>query len=350
MSREFLWYIPNTVLAGHRGDDTVVGWGSLDYSVELALRAEQSGFGGALIGTGWGRPDAFTIATAIAARTTTFAPLAAIRPGYWHPAHFASAAATLDQLSRGRLLVNVVTGADDVLAYGDVDLDKASRYDRTREFMQLVRRLWTEEDVTFDGRYFSVEHSTLEPRPFTDGPKLYFGGASAAAEEVAAEEADVQLFWGEPLDGIAERIERLEALSEKLGREHAPLEYGLRITTLVRDTSDEAWRDAEAKVAELAGKPSLSALHNAASAEGQRRLTDLAGRGEVLDSCLYTTPSKYGGEGAGTTWLVGSAAEVAAALQKYADLGVTHFVLSDTPYLSEASRIGEQVLPLLRLS
>ncbi len=350
MSREFLWYIPNTVLAGHRGDDTVDGWGSLDYSVELALRAEANGFGGALIGTGWGRPDAFTIATAIAARTTTFAPLAAIRPGYWHPAHFASAAATLDQLSRGRLLVNVVTGADDVLAYGDVELDKSSRYERTREFMQLVRRLWQEEDVSFDGQYFSVEHSTLEPRPDGDGPKLYFGGASAAAEEVAAEEADVQLFWGEPLDGIAERIERLKLLSEKLGREHAPLEYGLRITTLVRDTSEEAWRDAEAKVAELAGKPSLSALHNAASAEGQRRLTDLADRGEVLDSCLYTAPSKYGGEGAGTTWLVGSAVEVASALQKYRDLGVSQFILSDTPYLSEVSRIGEQVLPLLRVS
>ena len=112
MTREFLWYIPNTVLAGHRGDDTVDGWGSLEYSVELALRAESSGFGGALIGTGWGRPDSFAIATAIAARTTTFAPLVAIRPGYWNPAHFASAAATLDQLSRGRLLVNVVTGAD----------------------------------------------------------------------------------------------------------------------------------------------------------------------------------------------------------------------------------------------
>ncbi|WP_390887883.1 LLM class flavin-dependent oxidoreductase [Candidatus Mycobacterium wuenschmannii] len=348
MSREFLWYIPNTVLSGHRGDDTVDGWGSLEYSAELAQRAERHGWGGALIGAGWGRADSFTVATAIAARTTTFAPLVAIRPGYWHPAHFASAAATLDQLSQGRLLVNVVTGADDVLAYGDVDLDKSSRYDRTREFLQLVRKLWTEEDVTYDGQYFSVEHSTLQPRPFAGGPKLYFGGASAAAEEVAAEEADVQLFWGEPLDGIAERIERLEALSEKLGREHPPLEYGLRITTLVRDTSEEAWRDAEAKVAELAGRPSVLLLHNAGSAEGQKRLTDLADRGEVLDSCLYTAPSRYGGEGAGTTWLVGSAEEVAAALQKYADLGVKHFVLSDTPYLAEVSRIGEQILPLLR--
>ena len=153
--------------------------------------------------------------------------------GYWHPAHFASAAATFDQLSRGRLLVNVVTGADDVRAYGDVDLDKSSRYARTREFLQLVRRLWREEDVTFDGEYFSVEHSTLQPRTFgaDEGrhPKLYFGGASAAAEEVAAEEADVQLFWGEPLDGIAERIERLEALSEKLGRETGRQAVGVAV-------------------------------------------------------------------------------------------------------------------------
>jgi alkanesulfonate monooxygenase len=74
---------------------------------------------------------------------------------------------------------------------------------------------------------------------------------SGAAEEVAATEADVQLFWGEPLDGIAARVARLKELSDTLGREHAPLEFGLRITTLVRDTTEEAWRDAEAKVAQM---------------------------------------------------------------------------------------------------
>lgn len=350
--RQFLWYIPNTVEPGHRGDDTVDGWGSLDYSVDLALRAEQHGWGGALIGTGWGRPDTFTVATAIAARTTSFTPLVAVRPGYWHPAHFASAAATLDRLNEARLFVNIVSGVDDPGAYGDVELDKSRRYHRTREFMRLVRRLWADEDVTFDGEFFHVQHSTLQPRPLyaAEGqyPKLYFGGASAAAEHVAATEADVQLFWGEPLDGIAERIDRLKTLSDKVGREHAPLEFGLRITTVVRDSSEEAWRDAEAKVATLAGTPTMPQLHNAGTAEGQRRLSELAGRGEVLDSCLYTAPSKYGGEGAGTTWLVGSAAEVGAALRRYADLGVSHFVLSDTPYKSEVIRLGDQLLPLLR--
>jgi alkanesulfonate monooxygenase len=353
VSLEFLWYIPNTVEAGHRGDDEANKWTSLDLSAELAQSAEDHGWGGALIGTGWGRPDTFTVATSLAARTTRFKPLIAIRPGYWHPAHFASAAATLDQLSEGRVLVNIVSGQDNLAAYGDAEGDQAERYARTREFMQIVRRLWTEEGVTFRGRYFAVEGSTLSPRPYgaQDGrhPRLYFGGASAAAEQVSATEADVQLFWGEPLDGVAERIDRLTALAGSLGRVHAPLEFGLRITTLVRDTTEEAWRDAEAKVAQMAASAgkNLDDGHRR-QAVGQARLLDLAERGEVLDSCLYTTPGQFGAGGAWTTWLVGSHDDVAAALRKYQDLGITHFVLSDTPYRHEVVRVGDQLLSRLR--
>jgi alkanesulfonate monooxygenase len=141
---------------------------------------------------------------------------------------------------------------------------------------------------------------------------------------VAATEADVQLFWGEPPEGVAARIARLRDLEQRLGRDLPPLRFGLRVTTLVRDTTEEAWRDAEA------------------------RLHALAERGDVLDSCLYTAPGRYGAGGAGTTWLVGSAEDVAAALRRYADLGVSHFVLSDTPYAREIARVGDRLLPLLR--
>lgn len=363
MSGEFLWYIPNTVDAGHRLDDVPGGWANMDLSTELARGLEDHGWGGALIGTGWGRPDTFTVATAVAARTTTFKPLAAIRPGYWSPAHFASAAATLDHLTGGRLLVNIVSGQDNLAAYGDAEGDQPHRYARTKEFIQIVRRLWREDSVTFKGEYFGVEDSTLRLKPHgADSgrhPRLYFGGASAAAEKVSAAEADVQLFWGEPLDGVAERVERLRRLTESIGREHELLEFGLRITTLVRDTSDEAWREAEARVARMAAGTGSGPDGNGAGGQGpggwrwrgavgQRRLLSLADRGEVLDSCLYTAPGKYGGGGAGTTWLVGSHEEVAAALRKYADLGITHFVLSDTPYREEAVRVGDRLLPLLR--
>lgn len=226
------------------------------------------------------------MATALAARTTTFKPLIAIRPGYWQPAQFASAAATLDQLSGGRVLVNIVSGVDNLAAYGDTNILPAQRYARTQEFLHLLRRLWTEESVTFTGEHFRVESSTVAPPPYLSGDRmhrtLYFGGASEAAERVAAAEA-----------------------------------------------GDASW-----------------AGHT--GAVGQQRLLELADRGEVLDSCLYTTPGKYGAGGAATTWLVGSADEVAAALTRYGDLGITHFILSDTPYRDEIIRIGDHLLPKLR--
>ncbi|MFG3556867.1 LLM class flavin-dependent oxidoreductase [Micromonospora sp. NPDC047557] len=353
MSPQFLWYIPNQVEPGHRGDDVVEHHNSLQTLTSHARTLEEHGWGGALLGTGWGRPDTFTVATALAARTTTFQPLIAIRPGYWRPANFASAAATLDHLSGGRVLINIVSGTDDLAAYGDGEGDQAHRYARTREFLQIVRKLWTEENVTYRGEHFSVTDSTVALRPVVRGdrrhPRLYFGGASPAAEEVAATEADVQLFWGEPLDGVAERIERLRLLGDKLGREHAPLEFGLRITTVVRDTTEQAWADAEAKMARMAAGNGFGGRDRRwQTAVGQRRLLDLAARGDVLDDNLYTAPGRYGGGGAGTTWLVGSAEDVARSLRRYQALGVTHFVLSDTPYLPEIRRQGDQLLPLLR--
>jgi alkanesulfonate monooxygenase len=348
MSLKFLWYIPNTVEPGHRGDDAAGGYGTLDHTTDLARTAEEHGWSGALIGTGWGRPDTFTVATAIAARTTTFQPLVAIRPGYWQPAHFASAAATLDHLIGGRLLINIVSGQDNLAAYGDVEGDQAQRYSRTKEFMRIARRLWTEEHVTYTGEYFGVTDSTVTPRPHGTGPRLYFGGASAAAERVSATEADVQLFWGEPLDGIAERVDRLRRLSAELNRDLPPLEFGLRITTLVRDTTEEAWRDAEAKVSAMAQRSGALADRRRGPAVGQQRLLDLAARGDVLDSCLYTAPGRYGGGGAGTTWLVGSPDDVTAALRRYAELGIRHFVLSDTPYKHETARVGDALIGRLR--
>jgi alkanesulfonate monooxygenase len=350
---EYLWYIPNDTKAGHRGDVAVEGHDSLDTLTAQAKALEENGWTGALIGSGWGRPDTFTVATALVARTTSFEPLIAVRPGYWSPAHFAASAATLDRLSGGRVRINIVSGLDDLAAYGDREGDQEDRYDRTKEFMRLVRRLWTEEAVTHAGRHFHVTNSTVQPRiAATDvrpHPKLYFGGASPAAERVAATEADVQLFWGEPVDDIAERIARLRQLSATLDRDLPPLAFGLRVTTLVRETREQAWADAEAKVARMAdGKAGSWQDHRQVVATGQKRLNDLAARGDVLDDNLYTAPGRYGGGGAGTTWLVGTAEDVARALQRYQALGVSHFILSDTPYLREIERQGRTLLPLLK--
>ncbi len=129
---EFLWYIPNDVKSGHRGDVAVENHNSLAMLTGQAKALEQHGWTGALIGTGWGRPDTFTAAAALAAQTTTFEPLIAIRPGYWQPAHFASAAATLDQLTDGRVRINVVSGKDNLAAYAQIPLKYRSRLINSR--------------------------------------------------------------------------------------------------------------------------------------------------------------------------------------------------------------------------
>ncbi|MCC6179688.1 MAG: LLM class flavin-dependent oxidoreductase [Chloroflexi bacterium] len=345
MPPQFLWYIPSTVESGHRGDDTDEGWGTLDFSAAIATVLEEQGFVGALIGAGWGRPDTFTLSAMLTARTRTFHPLAAVRPGYWQPAPFACAAATLDQLGEGRLLVNVVSGSDDHLAYGDDVEESADRYARTREFMQLARLLWTREDVTFHGRFYRVEHSTCLPRPHRlGGPPLWFSGASPAAEEVAADLADVQLMWGEPVAMAAERIERLKRLSMARDRER-PLGFGLRITVVVRETTDEAWRAAEQKLHGWEGALDRRVERNVTGrgSVGQARLRELMERGEVLDRCLWTAPARVG-TGAASTWLVGSADDVVASLEAYAALGITRFIISDTPYREEAIRVGRLVV------
>ncbi|WP_022871759.1 LLM class flavin-dependent oxidoreductase [Nesterenkonia alba] len=358
MTSRYLWYVPNQTVPGHRGDEIRPDHNSLETLTEHARAVERHGWEGALIGTGWSRPDTFTVGATLAARTETFKPLIAARPGYWHPANFAAATSTLDHLTGGRVLVNIVTGTDDPDAYGDTLTDRAGRYARTAEFLHVVRRLWTETSVTHHGRYYQLDDATLGIAPRgteqRGHPTLYFGGASEEAERVAAAEADVQLFWGETYAAIHERIQRLKALSEELDRQHPPLEFGLRTTVVVRDTSEEAWEDARARVATMArndaghwrrtrekGRGQLGSV-------GQERLEALGAEDEVLDDVLYTAPSRVGGGGAGTTWLVGSYQEVANALEKYRSLGITHFVLSDTPYLREIPRVGDHVLPLLR--
>lgn len=350
---DYLWYIPNQSEAGHRGDVASADHNSLETLTAQARALELHGWDGALLGTGWGRPDCLTLGTALAARTTRFNPLVAIRPGYWQPAHFASAAATLDNLSGGRLRINIVSGKDDFEAYGDSEADQASRYARTEEFIALVRRLWTEEEVDHAGEFYRVARSTaaprIPPRPGRRHPVIYFGGASAAAEQVAARQADVQLFWGEPRAALAARIARLRGLEVALGRRLPPLRFGLRITTLIRDSHAEAWAAAEEKVARLAAVAGSGWHdHRRVVAEGQQRLFDLQAQGEVLDEALYTTPGRFGAGGAATTWLVGTAEEVATALDRYRALGIDTFILSDTPYLPEIRRQGQALLPLLR--
>jgi len=324
----------------------------LGYLQQIALAADNLGFYGVLIPTGKSCEDAWLVAAALAPVTRRLRYLVAVRPGLQPPTLAARMATTLDRLSEGRLLINVVTGGDPVENRGDgIFLEHRERYEVTKEFLDVYRRLMRGEKVDYEGQHIRVEGAeVLFPPVQEKGPPLYFGGSSDAAIDVAAEQIDTYLTWGEPPEQVAEKLAVVRRRAEERGR---TLEYGIRLHVIVRETEDEAKAAADKLIAHLddetiaqaqkifarmdsAGQARMSALHN-----GSR-------------DNLYISQNLWAGVGlvrggAGTA-LVGNPEQVAARIREYQALGVTNFILSGYPHLEEAHRVAELLLPLLPVS
>jgi alkanesulfonate monooxygenase len=273
--------------------------------------------------------------------------LVAFRPGLLSPTLAAQMASSFQRLSRGRLLLNVVTGgeAQEQRAFGDF-LDKDARYARTDEFLDIVRRLWRGETVTHDGAHLQVEAARLSRLP-DPVPPVYFGGSSGAALPVAARHSDVYLTWGEPPAQVAEKLARVRKAAAEAGRE---LRYGIRLHAIPRDTSDDAWAQARRLLAGISDEDirAVQAGLSRSESEGQRRMLELHGGSR---DGLEIAPNLWAGYGlvrggAGTA-LVGSHAELADRIAEYAELGITEFIMSGHPHVEEAYWFGEGVLPLL---
>lgn len=321
---------------------------SLGYLTQVALAAEELGFEGALTPTGLWCEDAWVTTAMLSQRTERLKFMIAFRPGLVSPTLAAQMAATFQRQSGGRLLLNVVTGGDgeEQRALGD-HLDKDARYERTAEFLSIVRELWRGEQVDLDGAQLSVSGAQLEQLP-APVPPIYFGGSSPAALDVAARHVDVYLSWGEPPLLLREKLRAVEASAAAQGRR---LRLGIRLHVVCRDSAEEAWREAERL---LEGIPAetieqIQARLRRSESEGQRRMMSLH-NGSASE--LEVAPNLWAGVGlarggAGTA-LVGSHEEVANRIEEYATLGIDEFVLSGYPHLEEAYWFGEGVLPLLR--
>ncbi|MFE7514666.1 LLM class flavin-dependent oxidoreductase [Streptomyces sp. NPDC057540] len=321
----------------------------LGYLAQVARAAEQAGFARLLTPVGLGCVDPWVLTSAVAAVTERIGFLVAFRAGLAQPTLIAQQADTFRRLFGDRIALNVVTGGDPVeqKAYGD-HLPKDERYVRTGELMRVVRELLDRSAVTLHGRHVRVEDARLaEPSVGTPVP-LYFGGASAAAEEVAAHHAEVQLLWGEPPAAVAERVARVRARAARAGRS---LRFGIRLHVITRDTSAEAWQEADRILAGFAPEAVRASQERFARMDstGQARMTALHGGSA---ESLTVAPNLWAGiglvrEGAGTA-LVGSHDEVAQRLFEYGRAGIDEFVLSGYPHLEEAYRVGEEVAPRLR--
>ena len=317
------------------------------YIGQIARAAEQLGFEGALAPTSTWCEDGWVIGAGLTQVTDGFKFLIAFRPGIQSVTLSAQMAATFQRISGGRLLLNVVVGGDDVeqARFGD-GLGKDARYERAAEYLEVFRRLWSGEVVDFAGRHLEVRSAQIVPHPIR--PRIYLGGSSAAAVDVAAEHADVYLTWGEPPAQVAEKIEHVRARAAERRRE---VRFGIRLHAIARDTAAEAWDEAARLLAGMSPEriARAQAVQRASGSEGQRRMSALHdGR---VDS-LEVSPNLWAGVGlvrggAGTA-LVGSHEEVADRIAEYHELGIDEFILSGYPHLEEAYLVGEGVMPALR--
>lgn len=323
----------------------------IDYLAQVAQAAEYLGFTGMLTPTGTWCQDSWLTTAALLARTKRIKFMVAFRPGALSPTLAAQMAVTYQQVSGGRLLLNVVTGGDpkEQLRFGD-RLDHDQRYARTDEFLAIVRAIWSGDPVDFAGEHYTVAAATAFATP-TPLPPLYFGGSSDAALPVAARRADVYLTWGEPPQFVAEKINRVRRLAAEQGRE---LRFGMRAHTITRDSSAQAWTTAQRLLDDLDPADIARSQEKFAASEstGQRRMAALHG-GQVNGDArsLEIHPHLWAGVGlvrggAGTA-LVGSHAEVADLIEEYHQAGVQEFVLSGYPHLEEAYWFGEGVRPEL---
>ncbi|BAP44459.1 FMNH2-dependent alkanesulfonate monooxygenase [Pseudomonas sp. 21LCFQ02] len=343
------WFLPTHGDGHYLGTTKGARPVTLNYLKQVAQAADDLGYYGVLIPTGRSCEDSWVVASALAPLTQRLRYLVAIRPGIISPTVSARMAATLDRLSGGRLLINVVTGGDPDENRGDgIHLSHSERYEVTDEFLQIWRRVLQGEAVDFKGKHLHVENAkALYPPLQQPYPPLYFGGSSDAAHDLAAEQVDVYLTWGEPPAAVAAK---LADVRERAARKGRTVKFGIRLHVIVRETSEAAWQ-AAASLIEPISDETIAAAQKSFSrfdSEGQRRMAALH---DGQRDNLEIAPNLWAGVGlvrggAGTA-LVGNPQEVAARIKEYADLGIDSFIFSGYPHLEEAYRFAELVFPLL---
>ncbi|CAH1221458.1 Alkanesulfonate monooxygenase [Paenibacillus allorhizoplanae] len=245
MNVQFYWFAPSNGDGSQLGLKKPERAPTLDYLIKVAQTVEEQGFDGILVPVGIPFLDSWMMGSAIVHHTKRLKPLIAFRPGFIAPSLAAKMASTLDQFSKGRLTINVVTGGSPYELGQDGDFtEHDERYQRTDEFLSIIRKLWEQSTVDYDGDYFKLRQSTLIPS-HVDGrkPPIYFGGSSQAALDVAAKHADIYLQWGEPVAIVKQQIAELRRKEQTYQR--GPIELGIRIHVIVRETEEEAWEAAE---------------------------------------------------------------------------------------------------------
>lgn len=342
----FGWFIPTWGDTTAYGDPSAFIRPSSDYFLKVATAAEQAGFEYALVPVHEKCWEAWITCAHVVARTERLIALVAARPQFIAPTVTAKMISTFDQLTKGRIYINLIAGGDDAEMAADGDFHPHDeRYGIMDETCHLMKRVWTEkEPVNHRGKYFHVERAKIEPRPYQQPyPPFYLGGLSAAAKEVSAKHVNVFLIWADTPEQVAQEIAEVRRVAAKSGRADQ-IRFGIRLQVVVRETEEEAWRFADGLIAQATEemKANIRSTWNQSQAQARERELGAADGyrvGKHLWSGLTTVRVGVG------VAAVGNPEQVAETIQDYVDLGCTEFCLSGYPHDEEAERFGRLVMP-----
>jgi alkanesulfonate monooxygenase len=351
MSIEFIGYISN-----NNSSETIVRAGPVldPIHIETVAKAhENAGFDRVLLAFHSTTPDSLQVGQHVLGVTGQLNVLIAQRPGFTAPTLLARQLAAIDQFSRGRVALHVITGgnATELRQDGNVIDDKDERYARTSEFLDVVRAEWTSaKPFTYSGKFYQVENGFSQVKPYRpEGIRIYFGGASDAAIEVAGKHADTFALWGESYAQVREQTARVRDAAAKHGRP-AP-RFSLSVRPIIADTEEKAWAKAQAildQATALQDKTGYRKPADGHATAGARRLLALADQGERVDKRLWTGIAKLTGANSNTTALVGTPEQVAEVFGDYYDLGISHFLIRGFDPLIDAIEYGRELIPLTR--
>ena len=289
--------------------------------------------------------DTLSFVSGMAPLTKNINLLAAVRCGEVHPPMLARALATIDHMLQGRLTVNIISSN-----LPGEELDSASRYQRSREVIQILKQAWTKEEINFKGEFYQIEGLKTQPvKPYQQngGPLLYFGGYSPPGVELCAEHCDVYLMWPETEFRLQELMLNMSKKAAAKGR---TVDFGLRIHMIVRETEDEARAHAKKIMSkidvevgdEIRGRALDAKSLGVARQAEMRNQADLEG---FVEDNLWTGIGRAR-SGCGAA-LVGDPDQVFEKIQRYMQLGIRSFIFSGYPHLNECKLFAKYVLPKL---
>lgn len=341
---EVAWFAPIC-----NGDDEFLGAHDMRYksnwqnTSEILLTADKLGYRNILCPSSYQvGQDVLTFASAVAPSTNQINLLPAIRCGERHPPMLARALATLDHILKGRLTINIISSN-----LPGTELDSEARYQRSREVIQILKQAWTQDVIDFKGEFYNLQLPTDPVKPYQQngGPLLYFGGYSPPGVALCAEHCDVYLMWPETEEKLLSQMQRVSKKAATHGRK---VDFGLRIHVIVRETEDEARRDAQKLISKLDTDRGTEIRERALDAKSLGVSKQSAMR-DAADTEGYVEPHLWTGIGRGRSGcgaaLVGTPDQILAKLNRYMDMGMRSFIFSGYPHLEACRLFAKYVLP-----